>query len=293
MGSDADDESLTPEGKKRVKQLRYVWNEERRNKEKAEREANAAVDYARQILDENRRLKEQLSTGERVLIDQAKSRASAEVEGAKAAYRMAHESGDPDSMIKAQEALARAVHDHQKYSSYVPQSPPPGQQQQQPYQQNVPQQQPPSQPPAAPMDDRTREWISKNPWFGTPGYEEITSFAAGVHTKLLNRGVFAKGETADEYWDHLNQRLHAVFPEHFGHSSAKTNGTPNPNQNVSSQQVRNNAPRPVVATAGARPSTSLPTKVRLTQSQAQIARKLGLTTEQYARQLVKEGLVST
>lgn len=289
-GSEADDESLTPEARKRVKQLRYVYHEERRNKEKAERESNAAIDYAKQLLDENRRLKNQLSTGERVLLDQAKSRSEAQIESAKAAYRAAHDAGDSEAILKASEALTRAVNDHQRFSSYVPTSPPPGSPEPPPQPHSAQPQYAPQQPQAPPVDDRTQGWLQKNPWFGAPGYEEVTSFAMGVHTKLSNRGVLPTGTTADEYWDTVNRRLTEVFPAQFGAGAGQSAaaGAQGSGTNGRTTMPRTApAQRPVVMTAGAR-SSATPIRVKLTQSQLTMARRLGLTAEQYAREVAKE-----
>src|SRR3954470_9636161 len=111
-GKEEDDEGFAPDAKQRIKQLRYVYHEERRNKEQAKREVDAAVEYAKRLMTENEQLKQHLSTGERVLVEQAKSRAEAQISNAKQKYLTAHEAGDAPGMASAQEETSRAVSDH-------------------------------------------------------------------------------------------------------------------------------------------------------------------------------------
>lgn len=287
-GKEEEDENFAPDAKKRIKQLRYVYHEERRNKEQAKREADAAVEYARSLLNENQQLKGQLSTGERVLVEQAKGRAEAQVAMAKSKYLSAHENGDAAAMASAQEEMARAVSDHQRFLNYVPSTPPTPPPPQ--YQPGPPQGQPTQQ--QKPVDQRTQAWFQKNQWYGAPGYEEPSNFALGVHQRLLHRGVSPDNpDTADEYWSTVENRLATVFPEQFGavfgQNGQAANG--NPNLPPGRTQARPSQPqsRPVVAAGGARKSPS-PIKVRLTQSQVALAQRLGLTTEQYAKAVAKQ-----
>lgn len=288
VGKEEEDESFAPDAKKRIKQLRYVYHEERRSKEQAKREADAAVDYARQLLNENQQLKGQLSTGERVLVEQAKGRAEAQVSMAKSKYLAAHENGDAAAMAQAQEEMARAVSEHQRFLNYVPSTPPAPPPQQYAPGPPQPQAQPQSQPQE--VDARTKQWFSKNSWYGAPGYEEPSNFALGVHQRLIHRGVSPTNpDTADEYWSTVESRLAAVFPEQFGSmfgNGQATNGAPNPPSGRTQNRPSQPGSRPVVAAGGARKSAG-PIKVRLTQSQDALRQKLGLTREQYAKEVVK------
>lgn len=280
VGDDAEDARFPADVQKRIKRLKFVYHEERRNKEKAEREVTAAVEYAKNLLEKNRVLESQLATGERVLIDQAQKRAGAMVENAKALYLAAHESGDAQAIVKASEAMSRAVSEHERLQAYQPQTPPPQQQPSQPQYQ-----QPQQQYPAA-VSERTQAWIKKNPWWQQPGYEPLSNLAYGVHQKLVAQGIVDGGDTADEYWDTINRELTTRFPEFFGKTQVAANGQASHDRTPSPAQ--NNRPRPVSPTAGGRTPNNGPIKVRLTQSQLEIARKLGLKPEQYAKQLVKE-----
>lgn len=289
-GKEEDDEGFAPDAKQRIKQLRYVYHEERRNKEQAKRETDAAVEYARQLLNENQQLKGQVSTGERVLVEQAKSRAEAQVAVARQKYVSAHEDGDAAAMAAAQEEMARAVSEHQRFVNYVPSmppAPPPA-----PYPPQAPPPQPQPPPPPQELDQRTKSWFAKNSWYGAPGYEEPSNFALGVHQRLIHRGISANNpETADEYWSTVESRLAAVFPEQFGavfgaNGQGSNGGSPS---SAGRTQARPSQPasRPVVAAGGVRKSSG-PIKVRLTQSQDALRQRLGLTREQYAKEVVKQ-----
>ena len=290
-GTEEQDENFEPDAKKRIKQLRYVYHEERRAKEQSKREADAAVEYAKQLLNENQQLKGQLSTGERVLVEQAKGRAEAQVAMARQKYLAAHENGDAAAMAGAQEEMARAVNEHQRFLNYVPSTPPTPPPQQ--YAPGPPQQQAQPQPgQAQEIDQRTKSWFAKNTWYGAPGYEEPSNFALGVHQRLVHRGISATNpETADEYWSTVESRLAAVFPEQFGAmfggNGQAVNGGSQSSQGRTQARPSQPASRPVVAAGGARKSSG-PIKVRLTQSQDALRQRLGLTREQYAKEVVKQ-----
>ena len=116
-------------------------------------------------------------------------------------------------------------------------------------------------------DYKAQQWQQKNPWFGKD--EEMTSFALGLHTKLVNSGVDPR---SDEYYERLNGRLRQVFPEQF-ESEKPVDATP--------------TPRPKSNVAPATRSTA-PKKVVLTQTQVNIAKRLGVPLELYARKVAEE-----
>lgn len=261
----------------RLKQLRHVYHEERRQKEAAFREREALVNYAQSLQQDNEKLRGLVSSGEKVLLDQAQLRADAQVANAREVWRRAHDSGDADELIKAQEALARAVAEHEKMKSLRPSMPaqaaPPPQVPQQQYQPPASQ-----QPPA--KDERYEAWQKQHAWHRQPGYEDATQYLDFVHQQLLQNGIYPQGQTADAYWSTVNQRLANTFPQLTGSNGGNANGTAQPQQ---SAQTRS---RPVTATSGTRASAA-PTRVRLKESQIRMAERLGITPEQYARELVK------
>src|SRR5262245_5981569 len=115
-GEDGGDEQYGEKVQKRIKQLRYVTNAERRAKEAAEKERSDAIAFARQLQDENQKLRSHLTTGEGLLVDQAKQAAEANLNYARQLYLAAQESGDTGAMVKANEEFARAVAHHQRIS---------------------------------------------------------------------------------------------------------------------------------------------------------------------------------
>lgn len=261
---DLDEAQFSDRIKKRIDKLRYEWNEERRNKEKALRENHEAVNYAQNVQGENQALKQQLADQRRLLYDQVSAKTDAEIEGAKQRYREAYEAGEADQIVEAQSQLSK-LHAEKAQYNYV--SPEPARQPQQQVQQ--PQQ--PQQPAVPPPDPMAVEWLKRNQWFQQPGYEELTGFAVGLHEKLVKQGIDPRGNP--DYYSNIDGALQKQFPNHF-EKAADAGEAPTSRRT------------PVVAPA--RRGGKAPRKVELTSTQVALARKLGLTPEQYAQQLVKE-----
>ena len=208
-------------------------------------------------------MKEQVGEQRRLLYDQVSAKTDAEIEGAKRSYRDAYEGGDPDQIADAQEELARL---HAEKSQFMYNMPEPSVQQ--------PVQQPQPQPQAAEVqapDPTAVDWIQRNPWFQQPGYEEMTGFATGVHEKLVKQGVDPRSDPA--YYEQIDSVMHQQFAEYFG-------------QGKTSSEAPTSRRTPVVAPA--RRGGKGPRKVELTGTQVSLARKLGISPEQYAAQVVKE-----
>ena len=255
--SDAEIEEVGGRAQKRIGKLKYEFHEERRSKEAAERMRDEAVRYAEQVAEDNKRMKALLEKGEEVLLSTMKSSADAEMERAKLDYKTAYESGDPDRLVDAQEALTRSQYDKEVANRSVPQmnqlpSPPPM----------------PSQAP--PVDPKLQSWLGDNEWFGKD--KELTSFAYGVHENLVSdQGVDPR---SDEYYSRIDDRLRKVFPDKFGDEM----GAEEPAA----------SPRTSTVVASATRSSGRPRKVQLTSTQVALAKRLGITPEQYAKQLLKE-----
>ena len=256
-----DDEiaSYTESVQKRIKQLKFEYHEERRAKEEAARLQEEALRYAQQIQQENERLRKTLEEGEGVLVNQAKGRVAAELDKAKAAYKAAYESGDPDALLDAQEKLTALQTEKMRYENYKPQ---PRQQQAQPqYQQPTP------QPPKP--DQRALDWAAKNTWFEKD--PEMTGYAYGLHEKLVRSGIDPRTE---EYYNQIDNAVRRVFPDKFDDGPVIEESAPQ-------RQAGN-----VVAPAAR--SGKKPRKVQLTSTQVSLAKRLGLSNEQYAAQLMKD-----
>jgi hypothetical protein len=134
---------------------------------------------------------------------------------------------------------------------------------------------PPIQGQSDPVDQKTLRWQAKNQWFGTDGNEEMTSFALGLHQKLTKAGVDPR---SDEYFQKVDGRLHEVFPDFFGSQAARDE------PDDRSQQRTQQRTSPV---ASASRTAAGVTKVRLTQSQLSLAKKFGITPQQYAQEVAK------
>ena len=252
-------EEYSEKVKVRLKQMKKVWHDERREKERYQRENNEALSAARAALDENRRLKATLSEGEQTLVGSFKQSAALELADARRAYRDAYEAGDSDRVIEAQEKLTNAQYKIQQLDGYRPTLQAVEEQVQIPQQQvQIPQ-----------PDSKTLAWQERNMWWGTD--PEMTASALGLHQKLeKERGSQYVG--TDEYWQAIDKTMSRRFPEYFGESEKQVSDTPKP--------------KSATVVASASRSTSAK-KIVLKQSQLTIAKKLGLTPEQYAREVMK------
>lgn len=236
----------------RIKKLKFEFHEERRRKEESERIRDEAVKYAQKLYEENKKLQDNLSKGETALVHQAKGRVEAELEKAKAAYKQAYETGDTDGIVASQERLATLAAEKQRFERYKPRK-------QQPQQEFTPPQQ--QAPQAVEPDPEAKEWAERNPWFGKD--KAMTGFAYGLHEELVGSGVDPR---TSDYYQKIDERMREAFPAKFG-----------------AQQRQQGS---VVAPATR--SSKSPRKITLTQSQVALAKRLGLSPEQYAAQMLKE-----
>jgi len=245
--------------KRRISQMKKAWHDERRAKEQAERERTEAATLTQRMMVERDALKTRLSEGEVWALDEAKRRAELEVENAKRLYRDAYEEGDSDRIADAQQALSRATLVQDRAAQLTPQY------NLQPQDNSVYNQAAPEPQVTAPEPDtRAKEWGDSNKWFGED--DEMTSFALGLHQKLVKEGV---PPSTDYYYERIDARMKEVFPDSF-------EGAP---------KKEKRQPSTVVAPAGRTPKGK---KVVLTKSQVSIANRLGVTPEDYAKELMKQ-----
>ena len=254
-------EEYSEKVKIRLKQMKKVWHDERREKERALREQQEALAAAQRYRQQAEQLRATLSQGEQSLLDSYKKTAEYETEVARREYREAYESGDADKLIAAQEKLNLATYRAQQLNQYKPTL----QDEVSEVQSEVEAVQPPR------PDTKTMAWQERNTWYGSDA--EMTAAALGLHQKLVTeRGPQYAG--SDEYWATIDTTMRRRFPEYFGESDKPVEATP---------EARTK-PAPVVAPASRSRS---PKKIVLKQSQVAIAKKLGLTPEQYVRELMK------
>jgi hypothetical protein len=248
--------------KEKLKQMRKVWHDERRAKEQADRERQEAIQFAQKLMNENKRIKDILSTGEKEYIATVQNSANLELEMAKRAYKDAYDSGDSDAMVEAQQSMQSAnIKLVQAQNFKIPL---------QEDNFNVQQQYAPQQPQQVQPDVKLNAWQERNSWFGAD--EEMTAAALGLHEKLKRNGTIVG---SDEYYSVLDKTMRKRFPENFGEEVGV--------EDKSKAETRS---KPSTVVAPATRSTSS-NKIRLKASQVQIAKKLGLTPEQYAQAVFK------
>ena len=266
--NDVDDEieGIGDRTKKRIDKLKYDYHEERRSKEQANRTRDEAVHFARTLQEENQSLKGTVARSEEALVNSLKTRSTTEIEKAKSDYKIAYESGDTDKLLEAQENLNSAFADKNYVENYVPTM---NQRVQQTNGQQIPQQpqQPQVQDPQ--LDPKAIEYIRNNEWFEQEGNEDMTALAYGMHAKLVRQGIDPVGN-AEKYYSEIDNAIKQRFPERFTETNTATSQTP-----------------PTVVAPANRAGAKQRT-VQLTRTQVDLARRLGLTPEQYGTQFIKE-----
>jgi|TARA_R110002153_G_C13258241_1_gene492206 hypothetical protein len=237
----------------RISQLTKRFREEERQKQ-------TAIEFAENVRTENERLKQRITALDEGYMAQFDGRVSSELDSAKQSLREAHETGDVDKLVQAQEDLANLTvqKSHadvartkkvQRVESETPAPPP------------LPPQ--PTQPqPQATPDPKAEAWAAENTWFGND--EVMTYGAFGIHRRLVEDEGF--DPTSDAYYAELDSRLRNEFPNKLD-SKSKTNG----GRKVASAE-----------SSASRKRTGRKT-VRLTPSQVAIAKKLNVPLEEYAK----------
>ena len=252
-------ENYSEKVKSRIKHFSKGYHDERRAKEAALREREALEEYAKNLIAENNKLKGSVDQSHNTLIQSAKKQVESELSMAKAQYRQAYESGEPDAILEAQTALNTAQIRMERVNSLKPKENVGLQTQETPVQPqvNAPQ-------PQVERDEKAETWRDDNPWFGSD--DEMTAFALGLHNKLTKDGLDPR---SDEYYEKINSRMRQVFPDQFDDGiEDEPASTQRKSSNVVAPATRSTAPK----------------KIRLTQSQIAIAKKLGVPLEDYAKQ---------
>lgn len=249
---------------KRIKKLTFEAREAQRQREAIEREREEAVKYARAVMEQNENLRKRVTQGESSFIEQTKAKLTSDIAIAKEKYRKAYEVGDTDGVLDATSALSELNAKLLQVNSYRPPA-------EQPAQQQAPQPKPRQQPQVPQLSPRQKAWLDKNSWYGQDSAR--TGFALGVHETLVKEGVDPDSET---YYTRIDTELRKRFADAYT-DEVEVDVAPTARKTA-----------PVVAPAGRSAPTGAPTRIRLTATQASIAKRLGLTNEQYARQLLKD-----
>ena len=263
-------DELDEYSKEKGKQLKKVWNDERRAKEAALRERDHATKLVKQAMEENRLLKQHLSEGEQALMDNSKSSAEHELELAKKTFKEAYDSGDAEAVAEASESLASAKMSLTNAEAYVPQYSEEALQAQEDSvnresEQLISDQQAPQ------VDAKALAWQERNKeWWGVD--RAMTSLAFGTHEQLVSQGV---DPTSDEYYKSIDTEMRTRFPEKFEQEAEET-----PSTNGSGEQAQKTVVSPAKRSTNSK-------RVVLTNSEVRLAQRLGLSPEQYVREKMK------
>jgi len=262
-----DLQSYSKKVKNRIDQMKKVWHDERRAKEQAQREQQEALTLAQRVINENKKLKSTLSEGEKQYVSTVQNASELEIDAAKRAYKDAYESGDADRLADAQQKLTEASIRNNQAKNYrpsvieeetyeVPETPAQKQQE-------------------AQIDSVTAKWLEKNTWYGSD--DEMSALALGVHSKLEKQ--FGKGYIgSEEYFKRIDDTMRKRFPENFSEEVNTQSRGDKPSSRTESRSSSIVAPA-TRSTASKR--------IVLKASQVAVAKKLGLTPEQYAREVQK------
>jgi hypothetical protein len=254
--TDEEIESYSENVKKRIKELTHARHDERRVKEATMREKQELEAFAQRILEENKTLRGYVDQGAQQVAASSLTVAEAEMAQARRQYKEAQESFDADAIIAAQEALTDAKLKLEAVKNFRPA---PLQPRENPVQTAQP------APQKVQPDEKSLRWQAKNQWFGAEGFEDVTSYSLGLHQKLVNSGLDPR---SDEYFEQIDARVKSKFPEIFG--SSKSEASKRPASVVA----------PATRSSGAR-------KVQLSTTEVALAKKFGMTPQQYAAQKIK------
>ena len=258
-------EEYSEKVKTRLKQMKKVWHDERRDKERALREQQAAIEVAQRLQGEVQELRSRVTKKDGDLVATAKAAVELQMREAETAYKDAYEAGDSEKLLEAQKRLTEIGFRHEQLRNYQP----PLQTQETQVNLNN------TQPQAPRLDPKTDSWRRQNTWFGSD--DEMTAAALGLNNKLLReRGAAFEG--SDEYWEIVDKTMRKRFPEY------EWGDEPVERQETRSTSTRTEKPATVVAPVS-RSTTAK--KVRLSQSQLNVIKKMGITPEQYVREQLK------
>lgn len=255
----------------RIKRLSFERETERRAKEEAQRQLEAAVEAARVAQAEAHTLRQQAYQSTGVLAETMLSRNEMAQQSVRQSLRKAHEDGDTDAMADAQAQISRLAAEEIAIRSRVS-----AQEQEQPAQQYQPQQAPQAQAPQLPPT--VANWVQRNSWFTQPGNQAKKDLALSVHKVLVSRGM---DPASNDYIRELDRGIKTHYSDHQSSDDPGSDG---------GSETRLVSRRPN-ATADASRTNGIihqdgRAKFKLTRSQASIADRLGVPREEYVKSLL-------
>ena len=287
------DEELDGYSKKVRKRLDKATFERR----KAQRLADEAVKAAQQLNAENQQLKAKtreqqalLDRGETVLVSQIKEKAALSADKAKAEYRKAYEEGNTDAIVASQEQMIEAQArklEAQRWENQLPpqltqeqqqaayqQQQAAYQQQQAAYQQSVSEQ-------VTEPEPKAKEWGDKNPWFGDEAHKGMTAYAYALHEEAIkDNGI---SPNSDQYFEYIDKNMRSRFDDYVWSENVSKDTSGDGQTATSTTRQASSVVAPSARNNGAKPR-----KMKLTSTQVALAKRLGLTNQQYANQVIKE-----
>jgi len=287
-GASDDEDEIKGVGQRaqdRIGQLKREFHDKRREAEAAQRMQTEAINVAQTIRQENEQLKALLKSGNSALFDVTKAKNDADLAQAQSDLTKAYDEGNAEEIVSAQTQLNELMFDGRKLQEAISQR-------------EVLAQTPASaaaapQKPDITLTERDADWIRKNPWFQKD--QKLTAYAMGLHYELTQqKGVHPNGS---EYYEMIDEEMRKHFPideinNNYQNGSTESSVSSDVRESTDAESISvevesEETVAPVVAPA-TRSSNKKPTRARLTKSQVDLASRLGLTNEQYAKQLLKE-----
>lgn len=243
--------------KARIRHFTKGYHEERRRAEEAIREREAAIEAAKRLVEENKKLKGSVNQGQQALIEQAKKVINNDLDAAKRAFKEAYESGDAEALTTAQENLTAIKIKADKLANFKP--PPVQVEKEEEFQVSAPVQ-------TQRLDEQTEKWKNENEWFGKD--RRMTSYALALHQEIVEDERIPP--SSSKYFDRIDEEMRKRFPEKFDEPKPDAS-PPVKSSNVVAPATRNTASKKIV----------------LSKSQVNIAKRLGLKLEDYAREVAR------
>lgn len=255
--TDDELETYSDKVKKRLQHFSKGFHDQRRAAEQSAREKTELEAMAARLVEENKRLKGTVGKNQEAMLDQAKKMADRELDEAKAKFKQAYDAGESDAVVAAQDAMTTAKIKVERVNNIKLPT----------LQQEDSEVQTQTSTPVT-VDTRAQDWQKTNAWFGQD--DEMTSFALGLHQKLVKQGVNPR---SDDYYEKINSRMRQVFPDQFDDVEDEPEETkPRRKTNVVAPATRSTAPKKIV----------------LTQTQVALAKRMGVPLEEYAKQVAME-----
>ncbi len=254
--TDEELESYSEKVKRRLQHFSKGYHDQRRAAEAAAREKAELEAMAARLVEENKRLKGTVSENQQVMLEQAKKVVKRELDEAKSKLKQAFDAGESEALVAAQEELTAAKLKSDRINNLKLPT----------LQESETEVQ--TQPPAPEVDPRAVQWQQENAWFGQD--DEMTSFALGLHQKLVKQGINPR---SDDYYEKINSRMRQVFPEQF---------------NVEEDEQEEVKPRRKANVVAPASRSVAPRKITLTETQVALAKRLGVPLNEYAKQVALE-----